>query len=89
MRQRLKQSMKAVLAILAGVLLTTGGVSWVEADKRQNNLWHHGCTFTTNSDTYANGFCAYGCSQMGHSQYRLVEVDEDSDPKIWHCSCRD
>ena len=34
MRPQLKQSMKAVLAILAGVLLTTGGLSWVEADQR-------------------------------------------------------
>ena len=79
--------MKAVLAILAGALLTTGGVSWVEADSQTG--WHHGCTFTTNSETYANGFCAYGCSQMGHSQSQLDLVDGESDPKTWRCECRD
>ena len=87
MGPQLKQSMKAVLAILAGVLLTTGGLSWVEADSQAG--WHHPCTFTTNSPTYANGFCAYGCSQMGHSKFNLVLVDEDSDPKTWSCECRD
>ena len=84
MRHHLKQSMKAVLAILAGALLTTGGVSFVEADSQSD--WHHGHTFTASSATSADGICAYGCSQLGHSQYRVQECE--GDPGTWHCECK-
>ena len=53
MRHRLKQSMKAVLAILAGALLTTGGLSWVEADSQAG--WHHDHTVYAFTNSEANG----------------------------------
>ena len=73
---------RAVLAILTGALLTTGGrVPWWRPTRSRTTIGTTAARFTTNSDTYADGFCAYGCSQMGHSQYKLVQVDEDSDPE--------
>ena len=50
--------MKAVLAILAGVLLTTGGLSWVEADQD----WHHDHDVYAYTNSEANGKCANACS---------------------------
>ena len=83
MRNRLKQSTKAVLAILAGALLTTGGVSWVEADQR--NCWHHGHTVYAFTNSEADGKCASACSSAGHS-----ESDADNTgPGTWWCECRD
>ena len=66
MRHRLKQSMKAVLAILAGALLTTGGLSWVEAD---DNPWHHGHDVYAQTSSEASGKCASACSSAGHSEH--------------------
>ena len=57
MGNKLKQSMKAVLAVLAGVLLTTGGVSWVEAES--STSWHHGHTVYAYTNSEADGTCAY------------------------------
>ena len=83
MRQRLKQSMKAVLAILAGVLLTTGGVSWVEAGSRTS--WHHGHEVYAYTSSEADGKCAYNCSRLGHDDYQVDLVA----PGTWYCECRD
>ena len=82
MRERLKQSMKAVLAILAGVLLTTGGLSWVEAD--QKNCWHHGHTVYAFTSSEADGKCSSACASSGHSDYQAVNTG----PGTWHCECR-
>ena len=82
MRERLKQSMKAVLAILAGVLLATGGLSWVEAD--QKNGWHHCHTVYAFTSSEANGKCSSACASSGHSAYRVDLVD----PGTWECECK-
>ena len=82
MRERLKQSMKAVLAILAGVLLTTGGLSWVEADQR--NCWHHGHTVYAFTSSEADGKCASACSSAGHSKSDA----SNNGPGTWWCECR-
>ena len=82
MRHPLKQSMKAVLAILAGVLLTTGGVSWVEADSQ--NGWHHCHTVYAFTNSEADGKCANACSSAGHSEHK-IELD---DPGTWTCWCK-
>ena len=81
MRNRLKQSMKAVLAILAGVLLTTGGLSWVEADTQ--NCWHHDHTVYAYTNSEANGKCANACSSIGHSDYLATNTG----PGTWKCQC--
>ena len=73
MGPQLKQSMKAVLAILAGVLLTTGGVSWVEAGSE--DCWHHGHDVYAFTNSEANGKCASACASAGHSAYRVDLVD--------------
>ena len=73
--------MKAVLAILAGVLLTTGGLSWVEADTQ----WHHGHDVYAQTNSEASGKCASACSSAGHSKSR-VELE---DPGTWLCECAD
>ena len=79
MRHRLKQSMKAVLAILAGVLLTTGGLSWVEADQD----WHHDHDVYAYTNSEANGKCANACSSIGHSDYLATNTG----PGVWCCQC--
>ncbi len=83
MRHRLKQSMKAVLAILAGALLTTGGVSWVEA--YSSTSWHHCHTVYASTSSEADGKCAYNCSRLGHDEYRAKLTD----PGTWECECSD
>ena len=82
MRSRVKQSTKAVLAILAGVLLTTGGLSWVEAD--QKNGWHHCHTVYAFTNSEADGKCASACSSAGHSESDA----ENTGPGTWRCECR-
>ena len=83
MRSRVKQSTKAVLAILAGALLTTGGVSWVEADPQAG--WHHDHTVYAFTNSEANGKCSYSCSQAGHSEYDATNTG----PGTWLCECKD
>ena len=82
MRDQLRQSMKAVFAILAGVLLTTGGLSWVEAD--QKNGWHHCHTVYAFTNSEADGKCSSACASAGHSEYKAVNTD----PGTWECECR-
>lgn len=81
MGPQLKQSMKAVLAILAGVLLTTGGLSWVEAD---SNPWHHDHDVYAQTSSEASGKCASACSSAGHSESKI----KLEDPGTWLCQCR-
>ena len=65
--------MKAVLAILAGALLTTGGVSWVEA--YSSTSWHHSHTVYAFTSSEADGKCPYNCSRLGHDEYRADLTD--------------
>ena len=80
MRSRVKQSTKAVLAILAGVLLTTGGLSWVEADQD----WHHDHYVYAFTSSEADGKCANACSSAGHSEHKI----DLEDPGTWMCWCK-
>ena len=82
MRPQLKQSMKAVLAILAGVLLTTGGVSWVEAGSE--DCWHHGHDVYAFTNSEADGKCASACASAGHSEHQATNTG----PGVWDCECK-
>ena len=81
MRKPMKQSMKAVLAILAGALLTTGGLSLVEADQN----WHHGHYLDAQTGSEANGKCASACSVAGHAEHQVTNTS----PGVWYCECGD
>ena len=81
MRQVLKTLWEVVPPIVAGFLLTTGGVSWVEADP--DNCWHHGHTVYAHTTHKAKGKCAYNCSVRGHSGYRVTLKN----PGTWYCEC--
>ena len=74
--------MMAVFAILAGVLLTTGGVSWVEAGTE--NCWHHDHIVYAQTSSEANGKCASACSSIGHSEHKI----KLEDPGTWKCQCK-
>ena len=80
---KLKSFIRAGLAILTGALLTTGGVSLVEADS--DDCWHHTHTITASTEHQAKGKCASGCSTQGHSDSKVERKNWAS----WECECRD
>ena len=77
----LKSFFRAGVAILTGLLLTTGGVSLVEADPK--NCWHHGHTVYAHTSSQADGKCASNCSNQGHSDHDIDLVN----PGTWFCEC--
>ena len=77
---KLKSFFRAGVAILTGVLLTTGGVSLVEANP--SNCWHHTHTINASTEHEAKGKCAYNCSTQGHSDSQVK-----CENAAWKCEC--
>ena len=78
----LKSFFRAGVAILTGVLLTTGGVSLVEAGSSAS--YHHCHTVYAFTNSQASGKCGYNCSNLGHGDSRI----SNTNPGTWRCECK-